>query len=85
MEIETSYLKNGHEVDSFFGKIGVNRGRYTLRFNENTNLYEIVKVLFATEHSKETDIETIYETANIKALERNWKQITKEKDIIIEG
>lgn len=81
MQIKSSQLKLGYEVDSFFGEIGINRGRYTLTYDPITERYLIVKVMFATEKTKQTKPETEYETTCFKDLMRNWNRITGENDI----
>lgn len=80
MEIKASELRNGLEIDSFFGVIGVNRGRYTLLFNAGKQEYQVFKVMFPNYYSY-LDVSTLeYHDKQFKYALRFYNQISGEHD-----
>jgi hypothetical protein len=84
MQIKASSLRNGLEVDSFHGKISINRFRYTLKYNAETKKYEIVKVVFPSITQIKETTETVYSNANLSNTVRIYNDIATETDSAIE-
>jgi len=79
MEIKASQLRNGLEVDSFFGKINVNRGRYTLKFDSEAKEYMVIKVTFALIQQPEKT-ETIFKSTDFLRTLHTYNMLSKESD-----
>jgi hypothetical protein len=83
MQIKETQLINGCEVDSFKGKININRYRITLKYDKNSKKFQVVKVAFPTEKNPKYEFETLYESRILSYAIRNYNEIANERDILI--
>lgn len=81
LDIKASELRNGVEVDTFKGEIGVDRCRLTVLYNKKTDRYELVKVVFATVRKPIQPPETQYSYRLLSDLVRTANTVTGQKDV----
>lgn len=79
MEIRASFLKTGGEVDfGCYGEFGKDRFRLSLRFNSDTQQYELYKHFFKTLTSNEEPEEVLMTSSELTPIVREADRLATE-------